>query len=99
MTHYLRDKDNHTIVDVEAAGKSTVVDITVVVSITFFARFLLNLPEHKQPKFTEDMHAMQELRGEYWEQYGTVSQETTNQLAERRCKEMVKAWGLTYVTD
>ena len=110
MTHYLRDKNGDTIVDIEALKD----DIHCVVNIEAFSAKLLSLPINKsitpipswaiserclhRDQWIQDMDAMQEIRGGYWETDANTT-ETPDQYAKHRCKEMAEKWELAYVTD
>lgn len=98
MTHYLRDSLGETIVCIEALSD----DIHCVVDIHMFSEHLLVMALIEETMkeargWIQDMDAIQEIRGEYFE---TVdNKETPDQLAERRCEEMAEKWELAYVTD
>ena len=93
MTHYLR-QNGHTIVDVEATPN----DISSVVSIVgYTCLFLSNPGLERQKEIMHDFHGLQELRGEYWETPN--QQETPDELAERRLREIGIKYDLAYVTD
>lgn len=91
MTHYLR-RNGNTIVDVEATPN----DISSVVCIIEYSRLLLREP-NRQKEIISDFDGLQELRGEYWETPN--QQETPDELAERRLREIGAKYDLAYVTD
>ena len=101
MTHFLRDKNNNSVVDIDATPK----DLSAGVIIPAFAAILLALPEDKQLDFINDMDGLAELRGEFWETPRRAQAkpieglETPDELCERRCREVGEKWDLWYVTD
>lgn len=92
MTHYLR-RNGNTIVDVEATPD----DISSVVCIVEYSCLLLGSPDDRQKEIINDFDNLQELRGEYWETPN--QQETPDELAERRLREIGVKYDLTYITD
>ena len=90
-THYLRNAGN-TIVDVDATSG----DLCSVVIIDEYSKFLLNT-SYPQAELIADFHALQELRGEYWEK--PVPGESPDELASRRLREIADKYRLGYVTD
>jgi hypothetical protein len=93
MVHYIRDSHNNTIVDIDAS----VGDLHAVVVIESYSKYLLNLSHSFKTEFVNDMGALQEIRGEYFER--NRNRESPDQLAARRCKEIATKWKLVYVTD
>jgi hypothetical protein len=92
MTHFLRNKHNETIVDIEATKD----DIHCVVDLMTYTYHIPTIGKTKRHEFIQDMSAMQEIRGLYFEtQHGL----TPDKLAIMKCKEMAKKWQLGYVVD
>lgn len=94
-THYLRTKKNESIVDVE----SYPTDITSVVCIDNYTKFLLKLPEDKRMEFSDDMYAVQELRGEYHEHGLETLMTHASYLVKNRLQYLARKWDLYYVED
>jgi hypothetical protein len=96
MTHYIRTKDNKTIVDLDERGGD---DFNTVVCIQEYTIFLLNLSPIEQMEFMLDMDFLQELRG-YWfevvEPKGDISMRDCITL---KFVEIIKRWDLCYITD
>ena len=93
MIHFLRDKKNNTIVDIEATPK----DIRCVVVIEHFAGKLLGLSDSMRPLFIADMQLIQEIRGYYFE--SNTWKETPDQIARNWLIPVAQRWDLRYVTD
>lgn len=104
MIHFIRNENNDTIVDVDATED----DIHVVVLILGYTRLLLDRfvttsrlvtprARHSQTELVNDFASLQELRAEYFET--NYDKETTDELAERRLREIAEKYGLGYVTD
>ena len=92
MTHFLRTKDNKSIVDIDAWKD----DLSAVVIIDEYSKFLLDNLNRKE-EIIEDFYLLSEIRGEYHE---TPNQtETPDELVGRRVKEIGKKYDLAYVTD
>lgn len=91
MVHFLR-KDGNTIVDVEATKD----DISSVVCIASYSKLLLS-EQNRQAELIGDFDGLQELRGEYHET--PRQQETPDELAARRLKEIGTKYNLEYITD
>lgn len=102
MIHKLREHDSgETLVEIEASMD----DLSTVVIIRVFGPMLGDIPIDLRQEFIDDIDALNELRGEYWEAAGRsgtnprTDLDTPDELAARRCKEIAAKWGLTYVTD
>ena len=91
MTHYLR-QNGSTVVDVDATND----DIRSVVCIASYSKLLLG-EKSRQSEMIDDFDGLQELRGEYHETPN--QQETPDELAARRLKEIGTKYSLEYVTD
>ncbi len=93
MIHFLRDKNNNTVVDIEAMPK----DIRCVVVIEHFAEKLLSLSDSMRPLFIADMQLIQEIRGYYFEK--NTWNETPDEIARNWLIPVAQRWNLGYVTD
>ena len=93
MIHFLRDKRNNTIVDIEALPS----DIRCVVVIEHFAEKLLNLSDTLRKLFIADMQLIQEIRGYYFEK--NTWKETPDEIAKKWLIPVAQRWDLDYVTD
>lgn len=94
MTHYLRDSDNKTLVDIEASSD----DISCVVDVEIFAKHLLLMPtDDLTAEFIEDFSDIQEIRGYYFE----VDQCKTSpdKIAKSHILNLCNKWGFCHVTD
>ena len=95
MIHYLRDKKNNSIVDVESMKS----DIRSLVCIIPYSKFLLSLPIDQQNDFINDMDQVQEIRGMYHEN-GLESQiPHTSYLVKPLLTALAKKWELAYIED
>lgn len=101
MIHFIRDKDNNTIVDAEALPN----DLHVVVSIDYYSKFLLGVDAWtKKADVIADFNAIQELRGAWFETGpGSGSKPdpdiTTDDFVGERVRALADKYGLSYVTD
>lgn len=72
MTIYLRTRENKTLLEIEVWVKTednySFVELSVVVNIKNYSRFLLNNLD-KQDAIVDDFQDMSELRGWLWEIY------------------------------
>lgn len=93
MIHFLRDKRNNTIVDIEALLS----DIRCVVVIEHFATKLLSLSHTRRKLFIADMQLIQEIRGYYFEQ--NTGKETSDAIAQKWLIPVAQRWDLDYITD
>lgn len=95
MIHYLRNKNNETIVDIEAMKN----DISCTIGVLNYSMFLLNtIPAEKRLEFALDIDFISEIRGE-WFETKHPHENTTDKLAEKRCKQLSEKWNLYYVVD
>ncbi len=92
MIHYLRDRSNNTLVDIDATKD----DIHCVVVIETYSKFLLSLPEGDREQFIFDMGDVQEIRGHYFE---SGYEGPPDDLARGCLTSLTEKWGLWYVTD
>ena len=93
MTHYLRTKENNTVVEAEGLKD----ELSVVVCIWEFSDLLLSQDADDKRICANDFDTIQEFRAEWFE---TVDQkETPDEFLARRLQEFGEKWGLGYVTD
>tara|TARA_Y100000310_G_scaffold332064_2_gene406896 strand:- start:457 stop:762 length:306 start_codon:yes stop_codon:yes gene_type:complete len=101
MIHFIRDKDNNTIVDCEAMKD----DMSCQVNIYNFYLFLMDYSTNHYPVWpidrldeaARDFDNVQEIRGLYWER--NELNETPDEMAARVLKELAEKYDLYYVTD
>lgn len=93
MIHFIRTKNNNTIIDVE----STKDDLQVVICIKEYSKYLLSLPSDKQASFISHVDSISEMRGTYFE--SNINNYSSSKMAEIILKEFAKQWGLYYVED
>jgi len=93
MIHFLR-WNQETIVDCSATDD----DFSVIVCIRPFGHFLLEIAESDQHEVIEVFHALQELRGD-WYEGGVRGTEHVDNFIERKFREVAKQCDLQYVTD
>ena len=111
MTHYLRDKNNNTIVDLECWNKQNELDnsgkyteVSCSVDIKHYSNFLLNY-EGDKDKLIMEIDSLAELRGWLWEVYFSEKKNCGDDLLHinEKFSEMFKAaertLGLIYITD
>lgn len=95
MIHFLRNKHNKTIVDLEASKE----DVHCSIDIKNYTMYLIeNILIVQWPEFASDIDELAEIRGEWWETKHPEDK-TPDDLAKRRCKEIGEKWGLIYITD
>lgn len=99
MIHFLRTENNKTVVDA-TAGKD---DLSVTVMIEPYTKLVM-LHNDKWHQLSSDFHALQELRGEYFEHPSMTKAngthpETPDKFVARRLKEIGGRWHLRHVTD
>jgi len=97
MTHFLRNKENETIVDAEVVED----DLHVIVVIGTYSKFLLEETDpHARGEIIGDFDNLQELRGEYFEfEVLKKTPMTSDELVEKRMCEIAKKYDLAYVVD
>ncbi len=98
MTHFLRDQNNKTIVDIEVVGgdvSGKTDEMHCVVIIKPYSEFLLKLWWWKRKDFILDINAISEIRGIFWETYN--AKKDGNEIARTACKYLSIKWDLEYV--
>jgi hypothetical protein len=97
-THYIRNVRNNTVVDVESLPE----DLHAVVCLDTYSPLLLELVAQGFPfaEVVADFYALQEIRGEWFENIEIKKQfETPFDLARERVRAIADKYGLSYVED
>ncbi len=92
MTHFLRRKDEKTVVDVEA----TKTDLQCLVDVEGYSYVFME-ESSRQTEVMIDFHDLQEMRGEWHEDVEQV--ESPDEFTERKLRTVGEKYGLAYVTD
>jgi hypothetical protein len=92
LIHFLRNKNNQTIVDIEVMEN----DVSCVVDIETYSYHLFELDESFRIEFIQDIADIQNIRDVYFE---TNHNFTPDELSKHRCTALSKKWGLYYVVD
>lgn len=97
MIHYLRTKDNKSVVDAQTKGTH---DFSVVVCIDQFGPLLLREAENvlDVSSIYTDFNDAQELRGAYFEG-GHHKTMTADEFLAQELKKIGEKYGLVYITD
>ena len=105
MILFLRDKDNRTIAEIELYQKNDFIELSALVCIEPYSKFLLSQPEDMIEEVIHDFDGLQEARGWMWECYFMNKQnnadEYDNVLEELRfwMREVANKYSLGYVED
>lgn len=103
MIHYIRDKENHTIVDIEVFVRGSHPDISCSIDIPTFSAYLLSISEHNvQIEWVREIAALSEVRGFFWERISEEERNTKEKadtLVGNWCRKVCQTWDLVYVTD
>ena len=96
MTHFLRTKNNDTVVEVDELDQ----DFSVTVDIEHYSKVLLGFDKGYQNEFIEDISFLQELRGCWFEVIQPNNpHKTMREFIKDSLEFSGKIWSLTYVTD
>jgi hypothetical protein len=96
MTFYLRDQYNYSMIDIDGSNN----DFHVCVDIKSFSVKLLSLESVKQQDFIEDMHAISELRGEWFESVKPFTSEyIVRDFIKSRLTFIGNKWDLAYIEE
>jgi hypothetical protein len=96
MTHYIRTKNNATIVDLEE-GKY---DFHTTINIENYSRGLLLLPDDSlKQEFIKDFSFISELRGVWFEVITPNNDKTMREFIKDSLNFVCERWGLYYITD
>jgi hypothetical protein len=108
MVLFIRNKDNHSIVDTEVWIKKEddkeFIELKSVVDINYYSHFLLENPK-RSDEIIEDFSALQELRGWLWESYflggDNDPKEYDNVISflQERFRNIAKKYNLDFVVD
>ena len=105
MTLFLRNKKNETIVDIDCYKSHGCIEVSSVVCIEPYSKFLLDSPESEREGIIRKFDLLQELRGWLWENYFGGRQNTDVEypmvLGEIKytLKDIAKKYDLGYVED
>lgn len=94
VTYYLRTRKNETLADLEVEED----DLSCVVPLIAYSRYLLRLPPEKQMSFIVDFENIQELRGAYFETSAHKLQ-SPRAFVKQELEFAAKKWDLTVVED
>jgi len=95
MIHFLRDKQNNTIIEISAYE-----DVRASVDLEAFSERLLAITTEDPAEFVADMEFLNNIRAFWFEvNYYEKRFKTTNEMAKHFCKEAARKWNLYYVTD
>ena len=96
MTHYIRTKNNATIVDLEE-GKY---DFQVAIDIENYSKGLLLLPDDSlKQEFIKDFSFISELRGGWFEVIEPNNDKTMREFIKDSLNFVCERWDLCYITD
>jgi len=96
MTYYLRDKNNKTLVDIEATFQQDGPDLSVVVVINNYSEFLL--ASKNQQQVINDFDEISELRGLWFErEFGNWPD--INEFIKDYLHKFAEKYDLIVVTD
>lgn len=94
MVHFLRNKDNWTIIECEVYDK----DLSAAIDVLLYSEFLLGLEtETQRDNFITDMNYLNEIRRAWWEDEPGV--QTPEEFVAEEFTKAAKRWELIYVTD
>jgi hypothetical protein len=96
MTHYIRTKNNATIVDLEE-GKY---DFQVAIDIENYSKGLLLLPDNSlKQEFIKDFSFISELREVWFEVIEPHNDKTMREFIKDSLNFVCERWDLCYITD
>lgn len=98
MIHFIRSKNNDTIVDIEAYQNNEGEHLRSVVLLAQYTDHLLSLDSNvRRMLFMQDMERLQDIREEYYE----IDRCNTeiNKFIANICMPIAKRWNLYYITD
>lgn len=94
MVHFLRNKNNFTIIECEVHDK----DLSAAIDILEYSEILLSLESEEQRNdFVTDMNYLNEIRRGWWEDDPGV--QTPEEFVTDEFAKVAKRWDLIYVTD
>lgn len=96
MIHFLRTKENKTIIECEVYSN----DLSSAIDIYEYSMFLLNLEADLNEMFVDDINNLNEIRGLWWEKEKDFGNwKSIDEYVASQYKKIGKEWGLKYVTD
>lgn len=94
MVHFLRNKDNWTIIECEVYDS----DLSAATDILLYSEFLLGLEsEEQRDQFITDINYLNEIRRAWWEDEPGV--QGPEEFVTEEFTKVAKRWDLIYVTD
>ena len=94
MVHFLRNKDNWTIIECMVYDH----DLSAAIDILLYSEHLLGLEtETQRDNFITDMNYLNEIRRAWWEDEPGV--QTPEEFVAEEFAKAAKRWELIYVTD
>lgn len=94
MVHFLRNKDNWTIVECEVYDR----DLSAAVEILEYSEFLLGLETKTQrDNFINDINYLSQIRRAFWEDEPGV--QNIEEFVTEEFSKVARRWELIYVTD
>lgn len=97
MTYFIRNSKNYTIVDIDFFSENN--DVSAVVDIEEYTKFLLSLPENKMVEFSVDMSTLQEIRELWFERYIEIYKDGLKSFCKELMIIVAKKWDLGFVED
>lgn len=97
MVHFLRNKQNRTIVECEVYGN----DLSTSANIEEYSKMLLDLHnKHLHYPFIKAISELDEIRGWWWEQAKDSGEyKTIDEFVKEKFLLVAKEFDLNYVTD
>ena len=95
MVHFLRNKDNQTIISCEVSSN----DLHSSVDIEEYSNMLLEIPSNMRD-FVRTISDLDQIRGSWWEnQMYSGKWKSINEFVADEYKRVAKEYNLYYVTD
>ena len=95
MTHFLRNKDNRTIISCDVSSK----DLSSAVDIEEYSNMLLDIPSNMRD-FIKAISDLDEIRGAWWENaMYSGNWKSIDDFVAEEYKKVASAYNLYYVTD
>lgn len=109
MIHYIRTKNNQTLIDCETLNKDSHSDISITIDIKIYSTYLLAILEiikdssveysMIEDKFINDVYDLSEIRGLWWKK-AINNYNNIDDFVKDLFNEFVKNWNyFKYVTD
>lgn len=95
MIHFLRNKDNRTIISCEVSSK----DLSSAVDIEEYSNMLLDIPSNMR-SFIKAISGLDEIRGAWWEnEMYSGNWKSIDDFVASEYKKVAEEYDLYYVTD